>query len=84
MLQEFAMVGLTERFDESVCLLASLLGVSRPTLSSDPHATGARHAPIPPDLAERWSAYTEHDEVLYAQAGARLDADVARNPVCAV
>ena len=81
-LEEYTVVGVMERFEETLCVLSSALGIERPVLESDPYATGARGAPIPPDLAGRWKQYVVHDEALLARANTRLDADVRGRVEC--
>ena len=81
-LEEYTVVGVMERFEETLCVLSSALGIERPVLESDPHATGARGAPIPSDLVDRWRQYVAYDEVLLAHANARLDANLRDRGGC--
>lgn len=85
-LEKLAVVGITERFTESLQLICGLLGVPMPTqaLSANIGPTkiqvqiDAHRQQTPPDLVEQIEARNQYDRMLYDDACELFAAQVAR------
>lgn len=79
LLTHFAAVGVTERYDESVLVIAHALGLpALPYRRLNQSAPGIDHGPFTAALEEQLAAQNAFDLELHRFAGSRLDAALAR------
>ncbi len=82
--QEYAFIGVIERYKESVCVLTQILDIpaSFQKVKNDKATTGTKSKDIPPDFERNWASYAAHDSILYTAANHRLDLDLRKYPKC--
>mmetsp|Transcript_67914 Transcript_67914/g.116692 ORF Transcript_67914/g.116692 Transcript_67914/m.116692 type:complete len:128 (-) Transcript_67914:143-526(-) len=96
--EHYAFVATTERYAESICVLAALVNINPGQLKkvkNDKATTskgagsakkkgggGGGGSRVPPDFKKNWGSYVAHDEVMHAQANRRLDLALTEQPQC--
>lgn len=78
--ERFSMVGLTERFDESIVLLRELFGWSKLSYVRVKVAPKSQQAPVSPDTIRYLEELNRFDSELYLFAERRLDEAIGRYP----
>lgn len=80
--RHYAVVGITERYEETSCVLSQSLKIPLPRFKNDKATTGSKRSQLPSDFVDKWKHYAALDEVLYDYANARLDEDSIRHSQC--
>jgi len=83
--QQYAFVGVTERYEASICVLRELLRIPKKyvkDMRNDKATTGSTKRPLPPEMAQVYAPYVALDNELHAYAHMRLDQDLAQSDSC--
>jgi hypothetical protein len=76
-IDEFAMVGLAERYEQSVALFEAIFGITMPRVSARRNANPAKQTDeyaIPPEVRQAVDRHRAEDVDLYRRASERFDA----------
>jgi len=80
--REYLFVGITERYQESLCVMADMLGIKNTAFKNDKATTGSKKSSMPEDFLTKWKPYAASDELLYEYANARLDESLLSRSKC--